>query len=200
MSGAATALNGQLQHPPFRDAKEFVAAVPRGAYTTAWVREGRLVMDWDTHLVRLAKSLRALHTTLDCAYAAYYAWLQVSGSAPAEPPPARAPRRSRRTRAQAVAQAEEVALQSLLLPGVKACLAAVAAGSGVQQQQQGQPASDQALVIVLPPSASPTGLDVWVQVAPFHSTSSSAPGVAVVLGPPRAVPVGKVSCRGRRGG
>lgn len=61
--------------------QEFLRSTPRGAYTTMLVREGRLLVDWPTHLQRLLLSLRALHTAIHGFYDAYYAWIEVNRSA-----------------------------------------------------------------------------------------------------------------------
>ncbi len=62
-------------------AQQFVVDAGRGAYTTLFVRNGIQLIDWPTHLERLARSLRALHTTLSGFYDKYYSWLEVSNSA-----------------------------------------------------------------------------------------------------------------------
>ena len=52
--------------------KKFIAASPRGAYTTMKIKEEYLLVDWDMHVERLIKSIAAIHTALDHYFAAYY--------------------------------------------------------------------------------------------------------------------------------
>lgn len=86
------------------------------------------------------------------------------------------------------AQLEAAALQSLLAPAIRTALAAA--------QQTQAAATDLMLVVVLSPAAEQAcGLDVHARAFPYNSTTSS-PGTAVVLGPPRSVPVAKVSSTG----
>lgn len=74
------------------------------------------------------------------------------------------------------------ALQQLLLPSVLACLQAVDASL-----REG----DLVLAIVVPPALEGPPLEVHV-VAAAAPAAATAPGEAVVLGPPRQVPVAKV--------
>lgn len=64
--------SGQMATP-----QQWLRSTPRGAYTTVWVQGGTRLMDWPTHLERLARSLQALHAALAGFYEAYYAWLEV---------------------------------------------------------------------------------------------------------------------------
>lgn len=86
--------------------QQWLLDTPRGAYTTLLAREGRLLVDWPTHLDRLARSLQALHTALGDCYASYYAWLQSTGTP------------------------EAAALQGLLAPAVRQALAAARQAEG----------------------------------------------------------------------
>lgn len=47
--------------------KNFLLSTPRGAYTTAQVWDGFLVVDWDVHVERLARSIQALYDATGCS-------------------------------------------------------------------------------------------------------------------------------------
>lgn len=89
-------------------------------------------------------------------------------------------------------ESETSALQQLMMPAIRAALATA--------QQAQAAAADLMLVVVLAPAAEqPSGLDVHAHAFRYSPTTSS-PGTAVVLGPPRSVPVAKVSQRAARPG
>ena len=73
----AAVLDGVVQGECSPQPKEFIKSAPRGAYTSLLVRQGWQVVDWETHLQRLARSLRALDEALGGVYSRYYAWLEV---------------------------------------------------------------------------------------------------------------------------
>ena len=55
--------------------RDFLLEAPRGAYTTALVNDGFSIVDWALHLVRLVKSIAALHASIPHYFDAYYRWL-----------------------------------------------------------------------------------------------------------------------------
>lgn len=72
----ACAVDGAVVEPS-PTVRQFLTDLPRCAYTTALVRDAHCVADWDMHVERLLRTMRALHRALDDMYAAFYSWLEV---------------------------------------------------------------------------------------------------------------------------
>ena len=69
-------INGELQASKYANVQEFCMQSPRGAYTTAHIRDDFVVLEWKFHIKRLIKSIAAVHASLDANFNSYYAAFQ----------------------------------------------------------------------------------------------------------------------------
>jgi branched-subunit amino acid aminotransferase/4-amino-4-deoxychorismate lyase len=167
--------------------QDFLRGLPRGAYTTAMVRQHYLVVDWDTHVQRLVKSIAALHAALDGCFSRHYGSLEASRGAGGSARPActtlRLPTLTAARDLQAGEEAEVAAVRRAVLPPVLSCLRAAAAA--VQ-------AADALMLIVAVCPGALSPLDVHAAAWPYAPPPAAAgPAWAAVLGGPRSVPVAK---------
>jgi branched-subunit amino acid aminotransferase/4-amino-4-deoxychorismate lyase len=203
-------INRSVQTTPPDDLKNFMLQTPRGAYTTMLVRNQYFAINWPVHVERLVKSLAALHATLEGGYYdRYYESLQVgtpnarhaenshsailSHSQPDLVPttqwsePSFFINQSNPDHLQSNSLPERSLISAVMLPSILTALHT----ANDQFSTQGS----RILTVILCPGRCGHSLDVHVATAPYSADTAGVHGsggaYAVILGPPREVPIGK---------